>query len=164
DRAGGSSERGVMKASVAAKSGEAAKVPPVRGGVLQRACACGASAAGGECESCRKKKGGQALQRSAVSEGPVGGVPPIVHEVINAPGQPLDSATRAFMEPRFGHDFSGVRVHANSRAAASARAVNALAYTVGRDVVFGVGRYEPTTSAGRRLLAHELTHVVQQSG
>src|SRR5262249_29965020 len=79
-------------------------------------------------------------------------------------GQPLDAGTRAFMEPRFGHDFSQVRIHADERAAESARAVNALAYTVGRDVVFGEGRYEPGTSEGRRLLAHELTHVVQQQG
>jgi hypothetical protein len=66
------------------------------------------------------------------------------------------------MEARFGHDFSRVRVHTNGRAAESARAVNASAYTVGRDVVFGEGRYEPASTDGRRLLAHELTHVVQQ--
>jgi hypothetical protein len=91
-------------------------------------------------------------------------VPPIVHEVLRSPGQPLDPATRAFAEPRFGYDFSGVRVHADRHAAESARAVNALAYTVGQDVVFGSGRYAPGISAGRRLLAHELAHVVQQSG
>jgi hypothetical protein len=89
-------------------------------------------------------------------------VPPIVHEVLASPGQPLDTATRAFMEPRFGHDFSRVRVHSDSRAAESARAVNALAYTVAQDVVFGEGRYAPHTSEGRKLLVHELTHVVQQ--
>jgi len=66
------------------------------------------------------------------------------------------------MEPRFGHDFGRVRVHTNTRAAESAEAVNALAYTVGRNVVFGTGRYEPGTGEGRRLLAHELTHVAQQ--
>jgi LysM repeat protein len=91
-------------------------------------------------------------------------VPPIVHEVLRSPGRPLDVATRAFMEPRFGHDFSQVRIHADAKAAESARAVNALAYTVGRDVVFGAARYEPGTEAGRRLLAHELAHVVQQGG
>ncbi|MGB9632210.1 MAG: DUF4157 domain-containing protein [Chloroflexaceae bacterium] len=89
-------------------------------------------------------------------------MPPIVHEVLRSPGQPLDAETRAFMEPRFGHDFSRVRVHTDARAAESARAVNALAYTVGRDVVFGAGQYAPGASAGRRLLAHELAHVVQQ--
>jgi hypothetical protein len=66
------------------------------------------------------------------------------------------------MEPRFGHDFSHVKVHTDTKAARSATAVNALAYTVGRDVVFGVGQYTPQTNRGRRLLAHELTHVVQQ--
>jgi hypothetical protein len=90
-------------------------------------------------------------------------VPPIVHEVLRSPGQPLDAATRAFFEPRFGYDFSQVRVHTDAKAAESARAVNALAYTVGRDVVFGAGRYAPGTTIGRRLLTHELAHVVQQS-
>ena len=68
------------------------------------------------------------------------------------------------MEPQFGHDFSSVRIHADAAAAESATAVNALAYTVGRDIVFAADRYAPATAAGRRLLAHELTHVVQQGG
>jgi Domain of unknown function (DUF4157) len=89
-------------------------------------------------------------------------VPPIVHEVLRSPGQRLDADTRAFMEPRFGHDFSNVRVHADGAAAESARAVNALAYTVGHDVVFGGGLYQPGTIQGQRLLAHELTHTIQQ--
>jgi hypothetical protein len=91
-------------------------------------------------------------------------VPPIVHEVLRSPGQPLDGTTRAFMEPRFGHDFSRVRVHTDAKGAESAIAVNALAYTVGRDVVFGEGQYAPETSQGRKLIAHELMHVIQQSG
>lgn len=90
------------------------------------------------------------------------GAPPIVHEVLRSPGRPLDAAARAFFEPRFGVDFSAVRIHADSQAAASARAVNALAYTVDRDVVFDTGQYAPHSESGRRLLAHELTHVVQQ--
>lgn len=94
--------------------------------------------------------------------GPVA-VPPVVHDVLCSRGQPLDSATRAFMEPRFGHDFSKVRVHADTKAAESARAVNANAYTVGHEIVFGAGRFAPGTHEGRRLIAHELTHVVQQS-
>ena len=88
--------------------------------------------------------------------------PPIVHDVLNSPGQPLDAPTRAFFEPRFGHDFSQVQVHADERAAESARAVNAQAYTVGHHVVFGTGQCSGYLSGGR-LLAHELTHVVQQS-
>jgi Domain of unknown function (DUF4157) len=103
------------------------------------------------------------MQRAAVSAEPVNSVPPIVHEVLSSSGQPLDGGTRAFMEPRFGHDFSQVRVHTDARAAESARAVNALAYTVGRDVVFGEGQYTPGAREGRGLLAHELTHVLQQT-
>ncbi len=68
------------------------------------------------------------------------------------------------MEPRFGHDFAHVRVHTGSKAAESARTVNALAYTAGQNIVFGAGNYAPGTSTGRRLMAHELTHVVQQQG
>ena len=116
---------------------------------------------GGECAECRKKRN-IGLQRADVNASPVNGVPPIVHEVLRSPGQLLDAQTRAFMEPRFGHDFSGVRVHTDAKAAESARAVNALAYTVGRDVVFGAGQYALGTSAGRKLVAHELTHTLQQ--
>ena len=78
------------------------------------------------------------LQRAAVNNSPTHEVPPIVHEVLRSPGQPLDAATHAFMAPRFGHDFSSVRVHTDAKAVESARAVNALAYTVGaRHCVFG---------------------------
>ena len=89
-------------------------------------------------------------------------VPPIVNEVLRSPGQPLDGETRAFMEPRFGHDFSNVRVHTDAKAAESARAVAARAYTVGWNIVFGEGHYAPRTRSGQMLLAHELTHTVQQ--
>jgi len=88
--------------------------------------------------------------------------PPILTDVLSSPGQPLDGETRAFMEPRFGHDFSKVRVHADSRAAESARALNATAYTVGSHVAFAQGRYEPHSTEGARLLAHELAHVLHQ--
>ncbi|MCX9079358.1 MAG: DUF4157 domain-containing protein, partial [Candidatus Methanoperedens sp.] len=77
-------------------------------------------------------------------------------------GEPLPPAERAFFEPRFGYDFSQVRIHAGPEAAQSARALNAHAYTVGRDVVFAAGEYAPGSDPGRRLIAHELTHVVQQ--
>src|SRR5438094_2051790 len=127
--------------------------------VLQRKCNCGQhTIAGEECEECRQKHKGM-IQRAAVSTAPVSTVPSIVHDVLNSPGQPLDAGTRAFMEPRFGHDFSQVRVHTDTKAAESARSVNALAYTAGRDVVFGAGQYTPEKVTGRRLLAHELTHV-----
>ncbi|HEV2825981.1 MAG TPA: DUF4157 domain-containing protein [Pyrinomonadaceae bacterium] len=130
--------------------------------MLQRKCDCGTHTMGGSCDECAKKKG--SLQRKASKHAQFSVVPSIVHEVLASPGHPLDAPTRAFMEPRFGHDFSRVRVHSDGRAADSARAVNALAYTVGRDVVLGEGLYRPETTAGRSTLAHELTHVVQQSG
>ena len=140
---------------------------PVRGGMLQRKCACGGSAGmAGACEECSSKR--LSLQRSTRnSERETqnsGTVPSIVNEVLRSPGQPLDAETRAFMEPRFGHDFSQVHVHTDSKAAESAQAINALAYTVGRDVAFGAGQFAPHLAAGQKLLAHELTHTIQQSG
>lgn len=117
--------------------------------------------ASGECTECGKKKG--LLQRKAASSEATNGVPSIVRDVLRSPGQRLDANTRAFFEPRFAYDFSHVRVHTDSKAAESAQAVNALAYTVGRDVVFGAGQYAPGTRYGQKLLAHELTHTIQQS-
>ena len=78
-------------------------------------------------------------------------------------GQQLPKSVRSFFESRFGYDFSGVRVHTDSRAAETAKAVSATAFTTGKDVVFGAGEYAPEASTGKRLLAHELTHVVQQA-
>lgn len=151
-----------MNKTTVAQQAKTASFLPSAQGILQRKCACGShTMAGGECAECSKKK--QALQRKAVDRSEVSEVPPIVHEVLRSPGQPLDSGARAFMEPRFGHDFSQVQVHTDAKAAESAQAVNALAYTVGRDVVFGKGRYAPESVQGRRLLAHELTHVAQQN-
>jgi hypothetical protein len=85
-----------------------------------------------------------------------------VHEVINSGGRPLEPDVREDMEARLGHDFSDVRVHDDSAAAASATAVNAHAYTVGSNLVFQRDRYDPSTQEGKTTLAHELTHVVQQ--
>lgn len=195
-----------MSRMVAARASKQAQSAQTTVGVMQR-----------KCDKCRKRK--PLLQRAAVHPGPYS-VPPIVHEVLRLPGRPLDPATRAFMEPRFGYDFSRVplqaaatalqtrltinqpgdryeqeanrlveqvmgmpvptgrdqeslgagydfsqvRVHTGAEAAESARAVNALAYTVGRDIVFGAGQYAPASARGQRLLAHELAHVVQQTG
>jgi hypothetical protein len=188
---------------------------PVRGSMLQRKCACGGkSGPAGECEACRKKT----LQRKSTaleSRNDVG-VPSIGHEVLGSPGQPLDSATRSFMEPRFGHDFgnvrvsatrkgnqasfalsksgddleqeadraanaimrlpeaevdprfgsdfSRVRIHADSNSAKVARSLSSRAFTVGNTIGFGAGEFAPTTASGRELLAHELAHVLQQQG
>jgi hypothetical protein len=134
------------------------------GPILQRKCACGQHTHGGaECEACRKK-GDAKLQRRAIATPGPAFAPPIVHDVLRSSGQPLDAATRSYFEPRFGQDFSHVRVHSDRRAAQSAYAVDALAYTVGQSIVFGAQQFEPRTSGGQKLLAHELTHVVQQSG
>lgn len=146
--------------------------------LLQRTCGCGGPARpSGECAECcgqRLKlrraslspRGGDFVHspspKSGEGKNPVESVPSIVHDVLRSSGQALDGETRAFFEPRFGHDFSQVRVHDDGHAAESARAVNALAYTVGRDVVFAAGQYAPDTNIGRGLIGHELTHVAQQ--
>jgi len=199
---------------------------PAPSGILQRKCAsCGThTIAGGKCEDCKDKKG--VLQRKSSNNSEHSEVPPIVYEVLNSSGQPLDKSTRAFFEPRFAHNFSRVpissasqqlshsrltvgepknvyeqeadriadsvmlkekhenktlsanegqdgeqrakfdlsevRVHTDARAAESACAINALAYTIGNNIVFGAGHFAPGTHRGRRLIAHELTHVMQQ--
>jgi hypothetical protein len=135
---------------------------PNRAMPLQRKCACGRSSRETEgCVECDKSK--IIKQPRSVVEHEQTMIPPIVHDVLNTSGRPLDPDTRGFMESRFGHDFSQVRVHTDVRAAESARAVDAVAYTVGRDIVFAAGRYQAGAAAGNRLLAHELTHVVQQA-
>lgn len=83
---------------------------------------------------------------------------------MNGGGSPMSNSSRAFFEPRFGADFSQVRVHTDSRAAETAKSINARAFTVGRNIAFGGGQFAPDSQDGRRLLAHELTHVVQQNG
>lgn len=179
---------------------------------LQRKCACGKPiTVNGECTECQKKR--VTLQRKAVNQVSTPEVaPPIVHEVLRQPGRPLDTTTRAFMEPRLGavlgnhtisngsptvaksgleigatndlmereaeqtavrvmnttqsdsapYSLNHVRIHTGDRAAQSATAVNARAYTVGSNIVFGTNQYQPATAIGQRLLAHELTHVAQQ--
>jgi hypothetical protein len=116
---------------------------------LSRKCAA--------CEEEDKKK----LQMKPARPPETAGreAPPIVHEVLRSPGEPLDAATRAFFEPRLGYDFSGVRVHADEPASTSAKRVNARAYAVGSNIVFGPGEWSPSTDSGKRLLAHELAHV-----
>src|SRR5574337_1653454 len=112
--------------------------------VLQRKCGCG-----GTCSHCSPAPSSS---------------PPVVHEALSSSGQPLDASARAFMERSFGRDFQSVRIHTGAKASESAKAVNALAYTVGQDIVFAEGHYNPASYEGRRLLAHELAHTVQQAG
>ncbi|MCC6288285.1 MAG: DUF4157 domain-containing protein [Chitinophagaceae bacterium] len=99
------------------------------------------------------------------SEAAAGGgitAPSIVHNVIAANGQPLDAGTKKFMESRFGYDFGNVQIHNDMEAHQSSASINALAYTSGNHIVFGTGQYQPDSIKGKKLLAHELTHVVQQ--
>ena len=200
---------------------------PIQTGLLQRKCtSCGQhTIAGGECSECKNRR--SPLQRRATNQAEPSEVPSIVHEVLRSAGQPLEPATRVFMEsrfnqdfsqipvhtaarkipqskltisqpedqyeqeanrvadavmdlpqskalplepqqsfskPRFRQDFSQIRVHTDTKAAESARAVNALAYTVGHNIVFGAGQYTPHSNQGKELLAHELAHTLQQEG
>jgi hypothetical protein len=113
-----------------------------------------------KCAACEEET---KVQRKATDPGAAAeAAPPIVTEALRSPGHPLDAATRAYFEPRFGYDFSGVRVHTGRVAEQSARDVNAHAYSVGQDIVFGADQYAPGATSGRALIAHELTHVVQQ--
>lgn len=112
----------------------------------------------------KNKKHELMLQRQAARDAAVDIAPPEIQETLSRTGQPMDAKTRSLMEQGFGQDFSRVRIHHDARAADSARSIDAKAYTVGHDVVFGSGHYSPTNLEGRRLLAHELTHVLQQEG
>lgn len=113
-----------------------------------------------KCAACTEDA--QLLRKKSDAFEPVAAkAPSLVHEVLRARGQLLDAATRADFEPRFGHDFSRVRIHTDTEAAQSAGQLHASAYTLGDHVVFAEGRFAPSTPAGDRLLAHELAHVVQ---
>jgi GH24 family phage-related lysozyme (muramidase) len=120
-------------------------------------------AKGQDCRDDDEKTREDLVQRKVSAQpGWTSEAPPIVHEVLQSPGKPLDADTRVFFEPRFGYDFGNVRVHSDARAAESARAVSARAFTVGNRIVFGNGAYNPGIDRGRQLLAHELAHTVQQ--
>ncbi len=109
----------------------------------------------------RQAEPAKCIQRKTTGEAQVQTAPPIVHEVLESSGQQLDASTRGLMEPRFGYDFSRVRVHTDNKAASSAQAIGARAYTVGQHIVFGPDRYDMARNDGLRLLAHELTHTLQ---
>jgi hypothetical protein len=123
------------------------KISPLN---IQRKCAAC------EEEEHAQRKEDRASQRSEA--------PCIVSDAINAGGAPLEEGTKSFMENRFGYDFGNVKIHTDTIAAKSAQSINALAYTNGNSIVFNQGQYSPETESGKRLLAHELTHVVQQNG
>ena len=111
-----------------------------------------------------EKKEEAPVQRAPASTSPGPVADAHVDGALSSPGRPLDPSARRAMEARFGYDFSGVRVHDDARAAASAAELDAAAFTVGQDIAFGPGRYAPSTVAGRELLAHELVHTIQQRG
>lgn len=149
---------------------------PVRSGAppgIQRKCAaCAAGPApcldcGSVDEEIQRKPLAAARPQANSGPGRAGAIGPAARELVtsvNTGGQPLPAEQRSFFEPRLGVDLSAVRIHRDAPAAMAARSVGARAYTLGRDVVFGQGEYRPETPAGRHLLAHELTHVVQQGG
>jgi hypothetical protein len=111
-----------------------------------------------KCLACEEEE----LQRKPAGKVAAGKALGHIDQVLRSPGQRLDDATRGYFEPRFGQDFSSVRVHSDARSAESAQAVRASAYTVGQNIVFGAGAYDPGSASGRRLLAHELVHTLQQ--
>ena len=115
-----------------------------------------------------KERGGRFFSAASIQAKPAANGPGDMREpgadAVGSGGRPLESGVRASMEQRFGRDFGDVRIHNDRSAALSARSMNALAFTTGNDIVFGDGQYAPATDKGGRLLAHELTHVVQQRG
>ena len=124
---------------------------------------CPCQLSGGElCEECKKKQAGIiACKSSNPAPRQTAASHPAIGRALRSAGQPLDSAARAFFEPRLGRDFSDVRVHTGERAADAARQIRAHAFTYGNDIYFGNGEYAPGTEHGQKLLAHELTHTAQ---
>ncbi len=115
-----------------------------------------------KCDHCEEEE--KQLQKKESSSNSITAAPSIVHEIVNSSsGKSLDAETRSYMEPRFNYDFGNVKIHDNSIAAKSADSINALAYTSGNNIVFNSGQYNTNSDSGKRLLAHELTHVVQQN-
>jgi hypothetical protein len=128
---------------------------PTRSPVLRRKCAA--------CEE--EEREGQVRRESDGQSGPAAGeVPPSVRETLSHPGEPLDARVRRRMEPGLGADLFSVRVHRDGQAAESARAIGARAYAYGSHIAFAAGQFAPETGEGRRLLAHELAHVIQAPG
>ncbi|HKO02523.1 MAG TPA: DUF4157 domain-containing protein, partial [Thermoanaerobaculia bacterium] len=147
---------------IAASAPARVAATPVRAPMLARKCSCSGSDA--SCSKCAEEEmRGAVLHRKAMGGMTPGRIPDIVGRVLSSPGRPLDRDTRAEMESRFGHDFSAVRIHSGADAAASAHAVGAHAYTVGSDIVVG-SNHDLHSPRGMRLLAHELTHTIQQRG
>ena len=138
-----------------------AGLPSPKGSTLLRKCACG-----GNKQSDDEKRKSALLQRKGqrpITAAEEEGVPAVVDTALRSGGEALPEAVRSHFEASFGHDFSRVKIHTDGVAAQSARSVGARAFTVGSDIVFNSNEFQPHSPAGRHLLAHELTHVVQQS-
>jgi Domain of unknown function (DUF4157) len=134
---------------------------PGPAGFLQRKCACGGTpGVDGECAACRAKR--LARQRQGTGAVQPDQASASVQHAGAVVGRSLEAGTRASMEGHFGHDFSRVRIHTDSTSARAARSLDAHAYTVGQNIYFASGRYDPASPAGKGLLAHELTHTIQQ--
>lgn len=146
----------------AATTAHGSATRPAGGALLRRKCGCGRHTGGARCTACDAKR--QSLERHSGIHGRSAAAPPVARDPVRSRGEPLDADTRSTMQARLGQDFDNVRVHTDAAAARSAAGLDAAAYTVGRDVVFGANRYAPDTPAGRGLIAHELAHVVQQRG
>ncbi len=114
------------------------------------------------CTDCEEEEQSIQAKREGGPTGEVSAKQTAEIESIRTGGEPLHPASRNFFEQRFGHDFSRVRIHSDDRAAQSAKGIHAQAYTTGQHIVFGAGHYSSDTQTGQRLLAHELTHVIQQ--
>jgi len=144
-------------------SGEKSKSNIAPANSIQRTTqqSAAAGAINRKCAHCAEE---EQLSRKEAGSDSMSVAPPIVNDALSSSGKSLDNETRSYMEPRFNYDFSQVRVHDNNLAAKSATAINALAYTSGNNIVFNSGQYDTGSDSGKRLLAHELTHVVQQNG
>ncbi|WP_295433346.1 DUF4157 domain-containing protein [uncultured Thiodictyon sp.] len=132
-----------------------AAMPSLRALTLQR-----------KCVACEEEEKDEKLLRKVGAGEPdsPGTVPAIVDRALSTPGQPLEPKVRGFFEPRFGQDFSAVRVHTDALAASSAAAIGANAFAYGNHIAFAAGRYDPRSGTGQRLIAHEIAHVLQQPG
>jgi len=142
----------------------AEQVMRMPGPQTQAPCACGGGCP--KCQAGRPGQGHESLQTMRVGPNDSGqsDVSTITHEVLRSPGQPIDDSTRSYFEPRFGRDFSDVRVHSGRQAEQASRSINAKAFTIGNHIVLGGAQPSFGSREGQTLLAHELTHVIQQSG
>lgn len=149
-------------ADVVMNGGFAGPVSRAAPQTAQRACHCGEDGlVQRKCAACEEEE--QTVRRAPGGVAG-GGSAATAAQAVSGGGAPLPASARAFFGPRFGRDFSDVRIHTGPGAAAAARGIGARAYTLGADIAFGAGEYAPGTPAGKRLLAHELAHVVQQGG